>query len=804
MTTVNLSALAGAGQQFFDNSGIPLVGGKLWSYAAGSTTPQVTYTSADGDSEHQHTNPIVLNAGGRVPGGEIWLVAGENYKFVLMTSANVVLDTWDNITGINGTGITSDASTVSFTGANGVVGTVADLATDAGSDFVGFTQSGDGSISSTVQTKLREMISVKDFGAMGDGVTDDTLSIAAAVNAVVNQNGGILYFPSGTYINAGINIYSNVVFQGDGPGATILKLKPSITSADWITTNEGTIAYAGIPMIYNQYPGDGVISNYALYDLTLDGNSENQTTLANVGLNWGVYGNKVTYVTIKNVISQNFMNHGFAFKESSHCVIDGCSGITNGQNFLKFGGSAGGDGFDFSDASSDNFITNCYAYGNGGIGFEDEGRFGPYIPATKNYRNNWVNCIAETSISGHGFLFDWTGDTIVSNCISIGSSYNGFEFLGTTNCRASNLIAYQSGHNGIYCGPESTFGANGTNYNLRVNGATILKSALYGIRIDQSIDCAFENIIIKGAGDSYAIGVDVAHATNTIGSTNITLNVEVNGTVYPAWQPNTAYSLGDLVSSNVNTYCCTKAGTSGSTAPSGKNTFDDGTVVWTWVEDEYAQPAFGVYSYNSNYLRVYSSKFISCSGTGIWLDGEAAASTGVKVQNCVFTNNGQSGFYYTSGIFETNNNLVEGLDNFENGRVFTFNDQFVIVSSVAGRRTVSSSNIPTQKSWENGDKVINSVATIGTPKGWVCTDSGTFGSLSGVTGTVINGNTSLIVNDATNLYVGCYISISGVTGVYRISSVTENNCVIYPPADSSATDASISFSAPSFTSEGNL
>jgi hypothetical protein len=74
--TVNLSALAGAGAQFLDNSGNILSGGKLYSYAAGTTTPQITYTSASGSTPH--TNPIILNSAGRIATGEIWLTAGSN------------------------------------------------------------------------------------------------------------------------------------------------------------------------------------------------------------------------------------------------------------------------------------------------------------------------------------------------------------------------------------------------------------------------------------------------------------------------------------------------------------------------------------------------------------------------------------------------------------------------------------------------------------------------------------------------------------------------------------------------------
>jgi hypothetical protein len=97
MAVVFLSPVGGAAAQFFTNSGVPLTGGKLYTYAAGTTTPQTAYTSSSGVTAH--TNPIILDSAGRVPGGEIWLNA-PSYKFVLNTSADVLIATYDNISGI--------------------------------------------------------------------------------------------------------------------------------------------------------------------------------------------------------------------------------------------------------------------------------------------------------------------------------------------------------------------------------------------------------------------------------------------------------------------------------------------------------------------------------------------------------------------------------------------------------------------------------------------------------------------------------------------------------------------------------
>ena len=119
--SVFLSPVGGAGAQFFDNNGDPLTGGKLYTYAAGTTTPQATYTSAAGSVFH--TNPIVLDAAGRVPGSsEIWLQFAP-YKFVLKDSNDVTLSTWDNVSGIGAAetvpqNFTGDGTTIAFTLSN--------------------------------------------------------------------------------------------------------------------------------------------------------------------------------------------------------------------------------------------------------------------------------------------------------------------------------------------------------------------------------------------------------------------------------------------------------------------------------------------------------------------------------------------------------------------------------------------------------------------------------------------------------------------------------------------------------------
>jgi hypothetical protein len=95
---VFLSPVGGVAAQFFTNTGAVLTGGKLYTYAAGTTTPLPSYTTNTGNVAR--TNPVVLDAAGRVPdGGEIWITA-QPYKFVLKDSNDVLIATYDNISGL--------------------------------------------------------------------------------------------------------------------------------------------------------------------------------------------------------------------------------------------------------------------------------------------------------------------------------------------------------------------------------------------------------------------------------------------------------------------------------------------------------------------------------------------------------------------------------------------------------------------------------------------------------------------------------------------------------------------------------
>lgn len=103
------------------------------------------------------------------------------------------------------------------------------------SQDIRYVPAGSGAVNTTVQAKLRETVSVKDFGAVGDGVADDTVAIEAAIAYAATAQGGqignFVYFPTGTYlISNKIDLPNRVGLQGaNGRGVVI---KPHSTFAD--------------------------------------------------------------------------------------------------------------------------------------------------------------------------------------------------------------------------------------------------------------------------------------------------------------------------------------------------------------------------------------------------------------------------------------------------------------------------------------------------------------------------------------------------------------------------------------------
>lgn len=106
-----------------------------------------------------------------------------------------------------------------------------DISGTGGANLIGFLQSGAGAVSRTVQSKLRDSLSVKDFGAVGDGVTDDTAAVQAGVNAAY-ASAKTLFFPTGTYLVNSTITNRGASMCGEGTFYSMIQAGPSFSGSN--------------------------------------------------------------------------------------------------------------------------------------------------------------------------------------------------------------------------------------------------------------------------------------------------------------------------------------------------------------------------------------------------------------------------------------------------------------------------------------------------------------------------------------------------------------------------------------------
>lgn len=457
--SITLSLFAGAGAQFFDDNGDPLSGGRIYTYAAGTTTPLTTYTSSS--NLIAHSNPIVLNAAGRVPnGGEIWLTEGVGYKFILKTSNDVLIATYDNIPSATQPPAANDANSIRFepgyivSAGNFVTGTTYQIVSVGTTDFtligalsntsgVYFTATGPGTgtgtaaLSRTTQDKLRDIVSVKDFGALGDGVTNDAPAIQNALNYTI-ANGKALYFPEGTYIITGVGLTNSrieptipdntsVVMFGAGPGKTIIKEK----SGD-------TLAYGRFHMmLYFNVVGSAILNNLIVRDMTFDKNG-----LSNgpppipfdweqahiIGVTTGFGTGKVRYALFSNVEMLDKVGGGIVFMDGlvDNAVITNC----HSRNFSYLFGERGD--FEFQAA-----VVNLEVLGCSGTYAQcepDDPDPPPNVFPVAAFRDCNINILEFTAY--YGTAASVKAQTIVlDNCVAMGKLTVGNAKLLARNCK---------------------------------------------------------------------------------------------------------------------------------------------------------------------------------------------------------------------------------------------------------------------------------------------------------------------------------------------------------------------------------
>lgn len=141
-----------------------------------------------------------------------------------------------------------------------------------GGTLLGYMQSGAGAILRTVQDRLSDEISVKDFGAKGDGVTDDTAAIQAAINSLTVGQGKIK-FPKGSYkVTSKITVSKNRThLLGAGSWATQILFQPTANGTCFEFSAGGQVLFQGSCVGFSFYSTDSTYTKTAIENIDTSG-----------------------------------------------------------------------------------------------------------------------------------------------------------------------------------------------------------------------------------------------------------------------------------------------------------------------------------------------------------------------------------------------------------------------------------------------------------------------------------------------------------------------------------------------------
>lgn len=459
-------------QQFFaPGTAIPLVGGKLYTYAAGTSTPKATYQDAAGTTPN--TNPITLDSAGSA------LIFWDGaYKIVLKDAAGNTVYSVDNYS--------SDPL--------GVKSFIASLVDKAGTTLVGFIQALTGAKQRTAADKLGERVSVADFL---DTDAPTASQAVTAIQAAINSGAQRVFVSKNYSINGPITLAANQILDFDGGSLTASGAYPN-----------GVLAGNGLSGVHIIDP---------VIDSSASAGTDGVRAISLINCPGGrIYGGKLTGGIIglegpDNATRMDYKVRGTIINAGAKapCVyVSAVLGATFEALTLTGGQEGVGIYNDCRDIDhtacksysqiQDGFVviagqrigyTNCRAYSNSQSGFTTQRQTAATNTQNVTYAGcqSYDNAYDGFDLRGANDGTSWNTDMLVvcSGCISRNNTGTGFYIVNAEGTILSGCFAASNQQQNIFVnnsnrvtltGCESSSGANAVAAGVNKAGIIIYNS----------------------------------------------------------------------------------------------------------------------------------------------------------------------------------------------------------------------------------------------------------------------------------------------------------------------------------------
>jgi hypothetical protein len=520
--------------------------------------------------------------------------------------------------------------------------------------------------SGTVGFALQAFVNVKNapFNATGDGITDDTAAIQAAITSLA-ATGGTVYFPAGEYkTDGGITLVSNLTLQGAG-GAV---LKPSDAVPLWAYRGVSTSNVKVKDLVFEGTGAAFTNGNQRLLQIESGSGVEITGCTFTKAREGGVSLNGVSFATVSNSNFTNCYGTGLTTRDGcSKISIDSCLFNLNGSTGVAT--SAAGRGLLFWETANST-VSNCVFEANTEYGLRLYSQTGD-SEANRNiaisncaFRDNGTTATGKVDL----YIYDEIADT---------------QRVSVTGCTFST----RTGNNGaVMSGKYMTL--SGCTFRAITPHSGNHAVSLYG-----ATDVVCTGNIIEGFGSAFNMSNSVGHVTTncTMADNQIKNVVEFSG--------GGIAGVGNKISNNRISH-----GGAGAADVCFTMTTAATSAV---INDNYVDGFYRGFNVATTTIEVRNNTTVNSTGTGFY----ALFNTSL-VDQIIDGNSFDSAYPNIFGQFSKPSKHSFGRA--------TFSTNVVPSSGGVGDGT----NV----NWAVGDRAVKNSPVVGQPKAWTCTVAGAPGT----------------------------------------------------------------------------